>query len=134
MKKIYLEETENKPRVLFDPDNKVFELEGNSTPEDIKGFYNPILSTINEYFEKKIESFELEEFKHQPFQYKFMLYYFNSSTAKIISDILITCEKYKSKGINIEIYWYYDENDEEMKETGEEFEEMVTIPFHFKSK
>jgi len=33
----------------------------------------------------------------------------------------------------MQIDWYYDENDEDMKEVGEELSEVVDFPFKYKS-
>jgi len=39
--------------------------------------------------------------------------------------------KFHSKGNAVEINWYYDEDDDEIFESGEEISEMINFPFNF---
>ena len=132
MSYIDIKETEKTPRVLMDANKKVFEMEGNSRPENVREFYLPITEKIDEYFEKIInEQTDLQSYNEEPFSFNFKLGYFNSSTAKYISDILMDISDFSQKGIEIKIYWFFDKNDEDMREAGEDFAEMVTIPFNY---
>lgn len=36
-----------------------------------------------------------------------------------------------AKGVNLRIDWHFDENDEDMKEVGEELSEVVDFPFEY---
>ena len=129
MEEIKIPETEKSPRVLFDPENRVFELEGNSRPENVREFYHPIIDKLKTYFENILEDQKLEDFKENPIKFVYKLEYFNSSSAKFISDILILIGNYAKKGVGVKIYWYFDEGDEDMMEVGEDFSEMIDIPF-----
>ena len=129
MEEIKIPETEKSPRVKFDPDNRIFELEGNSRPENVREFYHPIIDKLKSYFEKILNNNKLEDFKENPVKFVFKLEYFNSSSAKFISDILILIGNYAKKDINVKIYWYFDEGDEDMMEVGEDFSDMIDIPF-----
>jgi hypothetical protein len=42
---------------------------------------------------------------------------------------LILIGNYVKKGVNVKIYWYFDEGDEDMMEVGEDFSEMIDVPF-----
>jgi len=33
--------------------------------------------------------------------------------------------------IPLKIYWYFDEDDDELREAGEELSEMSSVPFHY---
>lgn len=129
MEEIKISSTEKSPRVLFDPDNRRFELEGNSRPENVREFYHPIIDKLKNYFEEILHSDNLEDYKENPVKFVFKLEYFNSSSAKFISDILVLIGNYSKKGVHIKIYWYFDEGDEDMMEVGEDFSEMIDIPF-----
>ena len=129
MEELNIKGTEKSPRVLFDPDNRKFELEGNSRPENVREFYFPIIERLKSYFEKHLENGDLENFKDNPVKFIFKLEYFNSSSAKFISDLLILIGNYSRKGITVKIYWYFDQGDENIMEVVEDFSEMIDVPF-----
>jgi hypothetical protein len=128
MEEIKIEATEKSPRVYFDPENRKFELEGNSRPENVREFFYPIIDKLREYFEDIINN-GVDDNQNNPVKFVFQLEYFNSSSAKFISDILILIGNYHKKGMPVKIYWYFDEGDEDMMEVGEDFSEMIDIPF-----
>ena len=47
MKKLFIKETLNSPKVLFDPSKKRYEISGKSFPENSKTFYEPVFEWIN---------------------------------------------------------------------------------------
>ncbi len=124
---ISIAKTEKTPRILFNPDTRVFEIEGNSRPENVRDFYYPLIETIEQYFAKA----SVEQFKTIPFNFHFRMGYFNSSSAKFFADILMAAAEHHERGINIIINWYYEDSDEDMRSAGEDFEEMSGIPFKF---
>lgn len=113
-KKIY-------PSIILDKEKGIFEISGRSLPEDADNFYNEIIEWIQKYVEEPNDKTE----------FVFKLDYYNSSTARKISDILILLEKILKTNKEIKIYWYFQEGDEVMKESGEDFELIMEIPFEF---
>ncbi len=59
----------------------------------------------------------------------FKLEYFNTASSKLILDVLSNLEDIEG----MTIVWYYHEDDEDMQEAGEEFSELVELPFEFKT-
>jgi hypothetical protein len=57
--------------------------------------------------------------------------YFNTASSKIILDILMKLEEIQEAGNEILIEWHYEEDDEDMQEAGEEYSEIVEVPFSF---
>jgi len=45
-------------------------------------------------------------------------------------DILKTVASMKKAGGQVTINWYYDEDDEDMLESGENYQEIINIPFN----
>lgn len=122
MEPIIIEATRDTPGVILDPANNKFEMNGKSLPEDVASFYDPILDWIGEYSENPNDEtiFEMK------------MSYFNTASSKMLLDILFALEEMAEDGKKIKIHWHYKENDEDMKEAGEEYEEIVEIPFeHF---
>ena len=57
--------------------------------------------------------------------------YFNTASSKIILDILMKLEELHEAGNEVMIEWHYEEDDEDMQEAGEEYSEIVEVPFSF---
>lgn len=129
MESLYIEATEFTPKVFFDLDNSVFEISGFSRPENVIGFYKPILKWLEDYndnvlskninFEKSILTLNLK------------MTYFNSASSKFLLDVMLEFMKFMSKGNKIEVNWYYEEGDDEILESGEEIADMLGYNFNF---
>lgn len=113
-----IEPTHKTPKVHFDPSENVFELSGRSIPEDSVGFYKKILDWIDTYGAAPNPKTE----------FKFELEYFNTSSSKNILELLKKLEKIFQSGNDVRISWYYDEDDEDMEETGEDYKALLTVP------
>jgi hypothetical protein len=57
--------------------------------------------------------------------------YFNSTSAKYILDIFKSLNALHSLGIELDIKWYYEEDDEDMLEVGEEMSRMSKLKFEY---
>ncbi|OFX88805.1 MAG: hypothetical protein A2W99_04885 [Bacteroidetes bacterium GWF2_33_16] len=130
MKHINIAATEKSPRVTFDPKKYLFEMEGNSRPENVRDFFYPLIDNLKEYFDSIIYKANHKE-DESIFNFNFKLEYFNSASAKFISDILVIVKNCHDNGIKIKINWYFEDGDEDMKEVGEDFSEMIAFPFNF---
>lgn len=119
MEKLRIEQTDESPFVIMDKDNDRFEISGKSLPEDVIEFYLPILNWLKNY---KLDPSEKTLFN-------FKLVYFNTASSKLILDILIILEEIKESGKNVVVRWHALKSDEDMQEAGQEYEEMVDLPF-----
>jgi hypothetical protein len=111
--------TDDTPSVVLDKDNEIFEISGRSLPEDVTTFYEPILNWLDEYAESP----------NAKTVFTFKLVYFNTASSKLLLDILMKLEEMYENGHDILIKWYYPEDDEDMEEAGEEYSDIVDIPF-----
>lgn len=119
MEILNLEGTEDTPKIILDKKNGIFEISGRSLPEDSAEFYKPVLEWIGNYAGDPNPATE----------FTFKLEYFNTASSKLILDVLSALEDIKG----MKIAWYFHEDDEDMEEAGEEFSELVEIPFEFKT-
>lgn len=119
MEILNLEGTEDTPKIILDKKNGIFEISGRSLPEDSAEFYRPVLDWIERYGADPNSSTE----------FVFKLEYFNTASSKLILDVLSALEDIKS----MKILWYFHEDDEDMEEAGQEFSELVEIPFEFRT-
>jgi hypothetical protein len=111
------------PHVILDAGAGNFELSGKSMPEDVNAFYEPIMEWLSEY---KDEANPLTEFF-------FKMTYFNSASSKFFHEIMNILKEIQDKGNKVKVIWFHDEDDEAMEDAGEEFKEMVKIPFEIHS-
>ncbi len=119
METIKIQGTEDTPKIILDADNKVLEISGRSLPEDVTAFYEPVLNWLNEYSEKP----------NDKTVFNFKLTYFNTASSKLLLDILMKLEEMHENGNNVLIRWHYPEDDEDMEEAGEEYADIVDVPF-----
>ena len=120
MEKIFIKATTKTPKVDFNSDSGVLEITGRSIPENSVDFYKPILEWLDDY--AKIAQ------NNKQTVFKFQLEYFNTSSSKCILDIFRKLEKLYTDEVNIAIKWFYEEDDEDMYESGEDFREIMDIP------
>lgn len=123
--------TEKSPKVTFDPSKGFFEMEGDARPEDVRKFFNPLIDLLKTSFDQLFEEGSFEKFNDNSFKFNFKLGYFNSASAKFILDVLTLINDFREKGLNIKINWYFEEDDEDMQEAGEEFSNFIEYPFNY---
>ncbi|MBN2613970.1 MAG: DUF1987 domain-containing protein [Bacteroidales bacterium] len=119
METIKIQGTEDTPRIILDADKELLEISGRSLPEDVAAFYEPVLNWLNEYSENP----------NQKTVFNFKLTYFNTASSKLLLDILMKLEELHEKGNDVLIRWHYPEDDEDMEEAGEEYADIVDVPF-----
>ena len=112
--------TNKTPYIKFDPKNGVLEMTGRSIPENAVEFYKPLVEWIDKYSqnpnEKTVVNVQLE--------------YFNTSSSKCILDVFKKLEDINKKDDKeVIINWYYEEDDEDMLEAGEDYQSILKIPF-----
>ncbi len=111
--------TDDTPSVTLDAQNEIFEISGRSLPEDVAAFYEPILDWLDRYAEEPNEKTV----------FNFKLVYFNTASSKLILDILLKLEEMHEEDKEILIRWHFPEDDEDMEEAGEEYADIVEVPF-----
>jgi hypothetical protein len=122
MQNLKIAATDRSPEVDFDFENNRLKLKGESYPEDVAAFYGPLFEALDEYLASVHDGSCLFDFE---------LIYFNSSSAKAIMSILEKLDETAAAGATVTINWYYDEEDDTMKELGEEFgEDLEHAEFH----
>ncbi len=118
MEILRIEPTNLTPYVSLDASGKL-ELSGRSIPENSLEFYQPVYEWLDEYLTNPADKtvFEVK------------LDYFNTSSSKCILDILKKIDKLEVRGLDVLVKWYYSENDEDMKEAGEDYGDLLESPF-----
>jgi hypothetical protein len=122
MQDLKIAATDRSPELDFDFENHRLRLKGESYPEDAAAFYGPVFEALDDY---------LAGLDNGACTFSFELIYFNSSSAKAIMSIMEKLDEAAAAGASVTINWYYDEEDDTMKDLGEEFgEDIENAEFH----
>jgi len=119
--RLYIKETEITPLIEFDSTENIFRIVGKSLPEDVKNFYSPVIHWLDEY------SKEPNPETHLTIDFE----YFNTSSSKMILIILNKIKEIHRGGKNVIVTWIFPQFDAEIEDAGEEFAELLNIPFEF---
>ena len=118
MEDFYIKSTSKTPYMNFQIAG-IFEITGRSIPENSIEFYKPLLEWLDSYsLRKTIPSTHLQ----------IRLEYFNTSSSKCLLEIFKRMEGIAKNSSPTKISWQYEEEDEDMKELGEDFKEILQIP------
>ena len=119
MDTLSIEGTPKTPTIRFDASKGIIEIKGRSIPEDSIEFYRKLVNWLGEY---------ANEAKEQT-QVNIQLEYFNTSSSKCILDVFKKLEAIHKITEGVTINWFYDEDDEDMLEAGQDYESIIKIPF-----
>ncbi len=119
MQVIKIKGTDDTPSVILDKENEIFEISGRSLPEDVAAFYEPILDWLDLYAEEPLNETI----------FNFKLEYFNTASSKLLLDVLLKLEDMYADQKTVLVKWHYPDDDEDMEEAGEEYADIVDVPF-----
>jgi hypothetical protein len=116
MKDLSLEGSAKTPTIDFKSEGELL-IKGRSIPENSIEFYKPLIDWISEYSDNP---------KGQTFV-NIQLEYFNTSSSKCILDVFKKLESIGDSEVSIK--WFYEEDDEDMLEAGEDYEAIIDLKF-----
>jgi len=119
MDSIIIEGTPKTPSINFDATSGKIEIKGRSIPENSIEFYKPLVDWLETYATAPLANTVVN----------IQLEYFNTSSSKCILDIFKKLENIAKTGNAIIINWYYEEDDEDMLEAGEDYQSIIKVPF-----
>jgi len=119
MEPITIEGTAKTPTVKFDAQTGIMEIKGRSIPENSIEFYKPLVDWLDEYSKGAKDLTQVN----------IQLEYFNTSSSKCILDVFKKLEAIHKGNNEVIINWYYEEDDEDMLEAGEDYESIIRVPF-----
>jgi hypothetical protein len=119
MEPIIIEGTSKTPSIRFDSKEGVFEIKGRSIPENSVEFYKPLNEWLDMYMQNPLEKTCVN----------IRLEYFNTSSSKCILDVFKRLESIHRSRHDVEINWFYEEDDEDMLEAGEDYDSIIKVPF-----
>lgn len=115
--------TRGTPHIYMDPIKGLIELKGMSIMEDPLSFYAPVIGWFNEYMRNPRDTVVNIDLK-----------YFNGNSARVLLIFIKALSRIKEHGYMLEVKWYYDKDDEEVRNTGYTFSTMAKVNFQFIEK
>tara|TARA_Y100000766_G_C18424579_1_gene373708 strand:- start:136 stop:531 length:396 start_codon:yes stop_codon:yes gene_type:complete len=114
------------PLLDFNIQTMEFFIEGECRPENGLTYFEPIIKWLDSYVDwlkNKKSAGRLN--------FNFKLEYYNSSSAKFIFNIFKRLKIIQSNGTQVNMFWFYDILDEDLLESGQEYEKILGLKFHF---
>lgn len=111
--------TKYTPRIEFNYDESILRIEGDSYPENAMDVFQPLILKLEDYFCDSMQSLRID----------LMIDYLNTSSSKMMTDIICRLQGYHIAGHGIQLNWYYPAGDIDLRETCELFLEDVAFTY-----
>jgi len=121
MKPLSIQGTNKTPEITAEHEKGQIEIKGRSHPENTAQCYWPLMDWADKYIKIPQEKTTID----------INLEYFNTSSSKVILNIIKKFEAIPDAKERVTVNWYYEANDEDDLETGEYISQMTAIPFNF---
>lgn len=119
MKNFHIKSTEKTPEIILDFNTGDLSIIGRSIIKDCQDFYDTLLDALNTYCENPapvtIAHVQLD--------------YFGDFSTKSLLEVFKKLESIHRKKSDVSINWYYSYEDNDMRDTGRDFEHLLNIPF-----
>jgi hypothetical protein len=122
MEKLHVHHTKTTPSIVFDADKAEFKITGRSIPADATIFYSP----ADKWAEKFTAVFEGDTISID-----IMLDHLNTGSVRSILTILTRFIRMKARGKTINVNWHYEQEDEDIRDKGEEMSLILEHPFNY---
>lgn len=119
MADLKLEGSPKTPTIEFNSGTGNLLIRGRSIPENSIEFYKSLIEALESYKDNSQANTKVD----------IQLEYFNTSSSKCILDVFKKLEAINSGNSEVVINWYYEEDDEDMLEAGEDYQAIINIPF-----
>ena len=114
MDNLFIAPTPSSPEVDFRFDTHTLSLRGESYPENAAAFYGQVIERLKEY---------LGTLQDSKVEVNIAPAYFNSSSTKMLFNVIAALDGAAEAGNHIALHWYHDEEDDTIFEFGQELHE-----------
>lgn len=119
MSNLLLLPTYDSPFIYGNANSGELTILGKSTPDSILEIMKPIEDWVSSYISKN----------SKPLEVNFNLYFYNTPTTLMVSSILMMLNEANGKETKFKGNWYLSEEDEDLREEGEDFKSIAQFPF-----
>jgi len=121
MQIIKIAKTNKTPEVIIDYPRNTISITGICIPENAHDFFEPILLELKNYKKRKPELL-----------FDVYLEYFNSGSSRGLLALFLEAAKFEKGFIKASVNWLVEEGDDELKQSGEVFEQISKLTFTYK--
>ncbi len=121
MKGYFIKATKVTPSVYFNPSKGLLDIRGKSSPENPLNFYNHIYDSVVTYGQTDNTKITVN----------LAFEYFNTSSSKCIYGLFKKLDELVKLGKTLSVNWYYEEEDEDMMEAGEDMSCLFSFEFNY---
>ena len=97
----------------------IIEIKGRSIIENPEVFYAPLKEWMEEYFQHT----------HSFTEVNIQIEYSNSNSNKYLFKLLSILEQAYNYGCDLKINWYYESDDDTLRELGLDYQSIIDVPF-----
>ncbi len=119
MNRLHIHATDKTPEVILDFSSGDLSVCGRSIIKDAPDFYRELIDALDTYIKNPapitIAHIQLD--------------YFGEMSSKSLLEVFKKLESIHRIKSDVSINWYYSFEDKDMRETGEDFENLLNIPF-----
>ena len=115
-KKLIIPKTNQTPEVEFDMESKHMSMKGKIIPENPFDFFDHFNLTFDKYIKANPDNLVIN----------MQLDYFNTVSSKLLSKFFQKAVTNSRPVLN----WYYEKNDIELKEAGEDYAQIINYPIN----
>lgn len=117
-KELFIKGTSKTPEVNFK--RGFIRISGRSIPEDSVTFFQPLVNWIEKYITNPEEITRVD----------LKIEYINSGSNRFIFNILRLLDESYKQGNKVVISWLYEEDDETIKNLGQDFKALIEVPIN----
>ena len=122
MEGFFIRATRITPSIYFNPEKGLLDIRGKSSPENPVAFYKHLNDSIDKFGDSE----------HKKLVVNCAYAYFNTSSSKCIYIIFKKVNDLRlEKGKQILVNWYFEEEDEDMQEAGEDLSSFFNFEFNY---
>ncbi|HNT41602.1 MAG TPA: DUF1987 domain-containing protein [Tenuifilaceae bacterium] len=114
---LYIKGTSKTPQIDFKPG--MLQVSGRSIPEDAVEFFQPVIGWLEEYLKNPEPLTRLN----------LRMEYINSGSNRFIFNLIKMLDDAYLKGHSVLVNWYYEEDDDTIRNLGRDFQALVKVPF-----
>ena len=119
MEPISRQATPKTPSIEFDQSQGLLEIKGRSNPENTLDFYRPLVAWVDEYVQNPADRTTVNVH----------LEHFNTSSSKSILEVFKALDPIMQSDKEVVVNWFYEDDDEDIMEAGENYEAITGLPF-----
>ena len=120
MRVVTIDKTDKTPQIVIDYASNTISIKGICTPENPRDFFEPIYNEVKDYKQMNTDLL-----------FDIQLQYFNTGASKCIVTLLMEGAKYEGKLKNTKVNWYFEKDDAELLEVGQEFSQITKLDFSY---